>query len=501
MEWQTYLTARSVLTTAAVLTIGRILWNLTFNLLSPPFPSSIPGPFIARLTDKWILFVDLAGSRASTVHALHQKYGPVVRLAPNELSFASLEAAKPIHGPSSTCIKSPAYDNFGRRGLFQTQDPELHRQRQRRVSHIFSTSLLQQVEPLVQSVVDQLVYVMEQKAGNPVDALHWCRMTALDVSGEVLMGKSFGAFDGGNQASNYVQKLDNSFLAWALTGIAPLLCQALSLLPIKELQKFFNAGDYVYKYGDDALKEYLKLHGRTSARRTLLTKLLAGDPITGAAPLPDEQISVEVSNLVFAGTDTTGNTIAYALYRLCCHPEWQDKLRAELHTSGAASTDFSFQTLQTLPVLNGIVAETLRLHPAAPSGLPRVTTARRTNISGLDLPADTLVSMPAYTTQRSATHFPDPDTFDPARWITDDGQIFQGTPEVQQMMLVWGGKGPRSCPGQHIAKMEIKIVVARLVERFVVRLESERTHAEMEMTDHFTLIPRGRRCGLVFVRV
>lgn len=94
----------------------------------------------------------------------------------------------------------------------------------------------------------------------------------------------------------------------------------------------------------------------------------------GTERLTDPEISVEVSNLVFAATDTTGNTMAYALYRLCCHREWQDKLRAEIRDSEAKAAGFSFHSLQALPVLNGIVMETLRLHPAAPSALPRITS-------------------------------------------------------------------------------------------------------------------------------
>jgi cytochrome P450 len=145
-------------------------------------------------------------------------------------------------------------------------------------------------------------------------------------------------------------------------------------------------GDVIFQYGDDAMKEYLKLYGRTSSRPSLLTKIIAGDPVTGTEPLSDPEISVEVSNLVFAGTDTTGNTMTYALYRLCCHPEWQEKLREEIRTSRAKETGFSLQALQTQPILNGVVMETLRLHPPAPSSLPRVTTAKGCDIGGLWVP-------------------------------------------------------------------------------------------------------------------
>ncbi|RYP65630.1 hypothetical protein DL769_006261 [Monosporascus sp. CRB-8-3] len=496
MESPSYLTSGTTVAAITIALLTGIFWKLTSNLLLSPIPATVPGPIIARLTKKWILFVDLSGSRARTIHDLHQKYGPVVRLAPNELSFASLQSVKAIYGPGTTCIKSPAYDNFGRLGLFQMQDPAQHRERQKRVAHIFAPSSLQQMEPLIQGVLHKLVSAIEKRLGKPVDALHWCRMTALEVSGEILLGKSFGAFAADGDAPAYVHHLDNAYLVWSLFGLAPLLCKTLERLPVKSLQQFMAAGDYVYKYGDDALKEYLKLYGRSSTRRSLLTKIIAGDPSTGTEPLTDREISVEVSNLVFAATDTTGNTMTYALYRLCCHQEWQEKLRAELRASGAKAAGFSFQSLQSLPILNGIVMETLRLHPAAPSALPRITTGKGCDIGGMWVPGKTLVSMQAFTTQRNPEYFPDPDTFNPNRWISGD-EISSGSPNVREMMLMWG-KGTRACLGQHMATMEIKMLLGRIVERFRIKLAGLKTHEEMEMTDHFTLIPKGRRCSLVF---
>ena len=141
------------------------------------------------------------------------------------------------------------------------------------------------------------------------------------------------------------------------------------------------------QYGDDAMKDYIRRHGRKSNQRSLLTKMLTGDPATGIEPLTDAEISVEVSNLLFAATDTTGNTITYALYELCCNPEWQKKLREEIRASGAIEARFSYQSVQSLPILNGVFTETLRLHPAAPSALPRVTTSNGCLIGDLVVPA------------------------------------------------------------------------------------------------------------------
>jgi cytochrome P450 len=106
----------------------------------------------------------------------------------------------------------------------------------------------------------------------------------------------------------------------------------------------------------------------------------------------------------------------------------------------------------------------------------------------------------AHTTQRDPAYFPSPNTFDPTRWIDEKGAINPGTPDQREMWLVWG-KGTRVCLGQHMATMEQKITLARLMERFRVKLASPKTHEEMEMTDHFTLIPKGQKCSLVFEEV
>jgi len=67
------------------------------------------------------------------------------------------------------------------------------------------------------------------------------------LTGEVLLGKSFDALKGDGEVPAYIHHLDNAFVVWSLCGLAPWLCKLLTLLPIKGLQEFLAAGDYVYK--------------------------------------------------------------------------------------------------------------------------------------------------------------------------------------------------------------------------------------------------------------
>lgn len=86
--------------------------------------------------------------------------------------------------------------------------------------------------------------------------------------------------------------------------------------------------------------------------------------------MTDLQVSDEVSNLIFAGTDTTSTTLTYLFWRLAKDTDWQIKLRDEIDQN--YSEDGSFRDIAKCPILNAVVHEALRLHPAAPASLIRV---------------------------------------------------------------------------------------------------------------------------------
>jgi cytochrome P450 len=104
--------------------------------------------------------------------------------------------------------------------------------------------------------------------------------------------------------------------------------------------------------------------------------------------------------------------------------------------------------------------------------------------------------MQSRTTQLDPEVYPNPYFFYPSRWVTTDG----GTPGMKERIMVFG-KGSRACLGRSMAIMEIKIFLARIIDKYEVALADASTHDDMEMTDHFVLIPKGHKCQLVFTEV
>lgn len=118
------------------------------------------------------------------IHDLHAAYGPVVRIAPNELSFSSRKAFREIYSANSDYIKAPRYAAFGRKSLFTMRDKQEHRARAKRIAPVFGPSTLAEVEPTVSALIRKLVYILKKRVGEPVDAMLWFRILTLDTFGE-----------------------------------------------------------------------------------------------------------------------------------------------------------------------------------------------------------------------------------------------------------------------------------------------------------------------------
>ena len=69
----------------------------------------VPGPYLAAWTAWWISYHDLAGDRTSILHNLHERYGSVVRIGPNEVSISDASAVKELYGQGSSYIKAHWY--------------------------------------------------------------------------------------------------------------------------------------------------------------------------------------------------------------------------------------------------------------------------------------------------------------------------------------------------------------------------------------------------------
>ena len=147
--------------------------------------------------------------------------GPVVRVSPNEISFASVASWKDIYGHQpankSTLVKSEFYDMYGSGFdslcIGSERDPRKHRQMKTSLSAAFSTKVLQEQEHVVAKVIESFIAKVEEHCGHGADAMNmtkWYEMVAFDILGDMALGKSFRSIESGQWPKPSAATLENS---------------------------------------------------------------------------------------------------------------------------------------------------------------------------------------------------------------------------------------------------------------------------------------------------
>lgn len=206
-----------------------------------------------------------------------------------------------------------------------------------------------------------------------------------------------------------------------------------------------------------------KLSGQSDDYKpeTLLEGMLwgnASDQANAEAKLSDKEVVDNCIGLIAAGLDTTSTTLSWAVFMLGSRPDIRARLRAELDTATGGTGDLkTLQGIHTLPLMEAVIWEALRLYPAAPF-LPALTL-RDFEFEGQIIPKGVTIFFLTSEGERRSAHY-DP-SFNPDRWFAE-GMLAKA---IKQLPLPFGA-GQRLCPGRNLSVMEIKAMIAGLLHRY-----------------------------------
>ena len=173
--------------------------------------------------------------------------------------------------------------------------------------------------------------------------------------------------------------------------------------------------------------------------------------------LTDKQLRDQIVTLIFAGHDTTASTLALALYELSRDEDLQSCFHDEIDN---IETPIDRVTLNSLPVTDQIVTETLRMYPAV-YVIPSIAERERTMMD-YRIPNQSHVWLGVRQVQTDERFYESPDTFDPSRW--EEG-IKQSIPDFA--FAPFGG-GPRFCIGRQFALTEAKLALAIIGRKYTL---------------------------------
>ncbi|KAL2860830.1 cytochrome P450 [Aspergillus lucknowensis] len=494
---------------AAVALALWVLKTLYDALTSPLRP--LPGSLFTLLSNIPLKLATISGRRIYFIHALHRAHGPIVRIAPTEVSIASLLEVKEIHRAGSPFLKSKWYEEFvmsGVPGVFSMSDPRQHAERRRLFARAFSKSELRRnweavVREKVRFAVGRMKGEIAMNGGQGdgrgrCDILKWWTFLATDVAGHLMFGEDFGMLELGVK-NEYIAALERTMKASGIASELPLLAFIARNLPIPSVRSFFRPNECLTAYGKRAVTNS---RANSASSRNIFSGLVYESE--KADGLTETDVVTEAANLIVAGSDTTGITLTYLVWAVLSHPSTlQRDLEDEL---SSLEDSYDDAALETLPLLNAVIKETLRLYGAAPGSLPRSVPEGGASFLGYFIPGGMTVSTQSYTLHRDRELFPDPEVFDVTRWLLPGTYGSGGTTGASNSSQTQTapafspfGTGPRTCLGIHLAYMELRLAAAEFFRecRGVRLAEGTSWEGCMEPENYFLIAPRGHRCEVV----
>ncbi|GCE41108.1 Lanosterol 14-alpha demethylase cytochrome P450 51 [Rhodococcus wratislaviensis] len=191
--------------------------------------------------------------------------------------------------------------------------------------------------------------------------------------------------------------------------------------------------------------------------RDMLDVLVSIKDENGDARFSADEITGMFISMMFAGHHTTSGTAAWTLIELLRHPDYAKQVVAELDDLYSDGSDISFGALRQIPKLEAVLKETLRLHPPL---IILLRVARgEFEVGGYRIAENDLVAATPAISNRIAEDFPNPDTFDPERYIDPNQEDI-----VNRWTWIPFGAGRHRCVGAAFALMQLKAIFSILLQ-------------------------------------
>ncbi|TVZ87371.1 cytochrome P450 [Streptomyces sp. BK340] len=207
----------------------------------------------------------------------------------------------------------------------------------------------------------------------------------------------------------------------------------------------------------DALRPIVRRR-RSSGRLgdDTLGQMLRPSPRYGL--LPEEAVLDTLPGITVATFETPSRAAGWILLHLARYPQAASRVAAEAALLPADPAATTSTHLDNLHYTQALVREVLRLHP--PSWLLTRRTARETQLAGYTIDAGSTVLVCPYTAHRDAREHPDPDRFQPERWLDDEG------PPAGPGVFLSFGTGPHGCEGTALAMAMLTLLTAQTARRY-----------------------------------
>ncbi|MCB9702428.1 MAG: cytochrome P450 [Myxococcales bacterium] len=428
-----------------------------------PSPStSAPAPRGPRGLDLWRTQLQIQRDPLHALAAVHERWGPLVRLAFGPLVFwltNDPDAIKHVLVDNAKAYrKSRNYDGL-RLALGQglvTSEGALWRRQRRLVAPAFTPGSIVRYVPDFVTAAEEAAERWAQAGDARTDVHHDMMELTFRIVGRTLFSVELGG------DSDRIGPAFEEVIRFA-EARAMSLVRIPATWPTPANRRFARALAEL-----DGLVERIVSERRARIERgepgghDLLAALLAARDEEGQ-PMDTRQLRDEVLTLIGAGHETTANALAFTLYLLSLHPEWERRVVDEL-ASVLGDRSPTAEELARLPILERVIEESMRLLPPV-WGFERQALADDV-VLGHRIRRGDVVGVSTWGLHRTPHLWANPEGFDPDRFLPEARR------ERPRLAYLPFGAGPRICVGAGFATLEAKAILAVLLRRFRFALAS-----------------------------
>ncbi|TRX94663.1 hypothetical protein FHL15_004435 [Xylaria flabelliformis] len=466
--------------------------------LSPLAP--FPGPILARVTHWYEFYYNVVhtGKYYEKIRELHDKYGPVVRVTPEEIHIMESSAYRDIF-VSGAVRKTNSYPRFSNGTGFEGLDMtaisichDAHRRLRVPIYKLFVRSSILRIESRISERVaklcDRLSYY--RGTGEVVNLTNALSSLTTDIISSVIFEEPSDYLGDPNFNSEWYETLKwgtrSVFLFKHLPWVISILGKPLLRSLITRITRWTV-------WDEKARRDLLLIRKRpsdaskTREKTTVLDYLVHSDLVesefgNGGFPRLAQLIQQ-------AGAHNVSHTIGTIIAYLLMDPKKLEPLRKELEVIWSEhhnkSTAPTWLELEKAPYLSAVVNEGLRMAIGSMNRSPRVFPDDDVKICGWVIPRGTPISMTTYWMHNDPVVFPDPESFEPNRWLTADANELK----AMQAYYVPFSVGSRSCIAKNLVHMQIYHTISRLFRPGAPELSLHKTSRRDIVAIHGLLFP------------
>ncbi|KAJ1963898.1 hypothetical protein GGI12_001773 [Dipsacomyces acuminosporus] len=465
--------AKVLATGAAAYAAYKIIYALYLSPLR-----NIPGPFLARLTNKRAEYFGAVGAQARLAREEYEQYGDVYMYQPNAVVISNPDDIRTVLA-THKFLKTDFYktiDLLGEQVIVSARDPQIAGIRRRQIGPYFTHLYLAKMEGDILEhgylSIKQRWDKMLKASSNGQIEVNYHRVfhyATFDIIGKLVFGKDFGAIKNDN---TIVEEWRSKSLAYfGMRAFFPIFKYPPFSLLLKPLERVYN--DFV-SHGAKSIEERkallasLERIGRLDKKpHDLLQGFISTEDPESKIKMSQNEAHAETLDMLIAGSDTTSNTLLWTVHLLMLHPACFKKAVEEVRSAFDKDHVITYDEARAqLPYLEACIYESMRHTPVSGGLIPRLVPKEGVALSGHYIPGGTEVNINIAGASYNKKHWKNPYQYDPTRFLDNE--------QAKKSLLTFSS-GVRACPGKYLAWIELFTILANILKDYDLRLPDDYT--------------------------